>query len=80
MLENSTTWKEEQSLSLPICVYPDPNACRRHEISASWIPGHVLGDLKVKVKVAQLCPTLCDPMEQSIEFSLDYISPLIRTQ
>ena len=56
-----------------------PNACKRHEVSASWIPDHVLGDLKVKVKVAQSCPTLCDPMEQSMEFSLDYISPL-RTQ
>ena len=25
--------------------------------------------LKVKVKIAQACPILCDPMEQSMEFS-----------
>ena len=27
--------------------------------------GHLAGDLKLKVKVAQSCPTLCDPIDGS---------------
>ena len=40
------------------------------EINTEYSLGGLIGKLKVKVKVAQFCLTLCDPMDaQSKDFS-----------
>ena len=39
---------------------------RSRSIEATWMPRKNFGAGHVKVKVAQSCPTLCDPMEFSI--------------
>ena len=42
---------------------------QRSPCAATMSPHSLINELNEKVKVAQSCPTLCNPMEQSMEFS-----------
>ena len=42
---------------------------QRSPCAATMSPQSLINELNEKVKVAQSCPTLCNPMEQSMEFS-----------
>ena len=42
---------------------------QRSPCATTMSPHSLINELNIKVKVAQSCPTLCNPIEQSMEFS-----------